>query len=115
MFAAEFAAGLLALRIWESRCGCTSLIRKPPPQVLRNRRRAKTLPRDVQCNGFFSPPRIIVSVSPTVGPEVLNALVLRIFLSRRVDRLYSLLADQGRRYQNFPAPRAERVAHPEGL
>src|SRR5689334_15256156 len=46
--------------------------------------------------------------------EVLNVLVLCSFLSRLVDRLYSLLADQGRRYQKFPAPRAERLAHPEG-
>src|SRR5580692_5891460 len=47
-------------------------------------------------------------------PEVLNALVLRILLSRGVDRLCSLLANQGRRYQNRPAPRARRLANPAG-
>ena len=31
-----------------------------------------------------------------------------------LDRLSSLLADQGRRYQNHPAPRAGRLAHPAG-
>src|SRR5260370_41925971 len=45
-------------------------------------------------------------------PEVLNALVLRIFLSRGLDFLFSLLADQSRQYQNHPAPRAGCLAHP---
>ena len=44
-------------------------------------------------------------------PEVLNALVLRIFLSCGLDFLFSLLADQSRRYQNRPAPRAGCLVH----
>src|ERR1039458_9347657 len=44
-------------------------------------------------------------------PEVLNALVLRIFLSRGLDFLFSLLADQSRQYQIHPAPRAGCLAH----
>src|ERR1700721_1587471 len=42
---------------------------------------------------------------------VLNALVLRIFLSRGLVFLSSLLADQSRQYQNPPAPRAGCLAH----
>src|ERR1035441_7418782 len=45
-------------------------------------------------------------------PEVLSALVLRIFLSCGLDFLSSLLADQGRQYQNHPAPRAGCLAAP---
>jgi protein-S-isoprenylcysteine O-methyltransferase Ste14 len=45
----------------------------------------------------------------------LNALVLRVFLSRGVDFLSSLLADQGHQYQNHPAPRAGCLAHPARL
>src|SRR5579863_8537364 len=44
--------------------------------------------------------------------EVLDALVLRVVLSRGLDRLSSLLADQGRQYQNHPASRAGCHAHP---
>jgi hypothetical protein len=48
-------------------------------------------------------------------PEVLNALVLRIFLSCGLDFLFSLLADQSRQYQNHPAARAGCLAHPARL
>src|SRR5882724_5803527 len=46
------------------------------------------------------------------SPEVLNALVLRIFLPRGLDRLCSLLADQSYGYQSHPASRARSLAHP---
>src|ERR1700691_5657538 len=48
-------------------------------------------------------------------PEVLNALALRIFLSRGLDFIFPLLADQSRQYQNPPAPRAGCLAHPARL
>src|ERR1700691_65771 len=48
-------------------------------------------------------------------PEVLNALVLRVFLSRGLDFLSSLLADQSRQDQIHPAPRAGCFAHPARL
>src|ERR1700691_2206387 len=48
-------------------------------------------------------------------PEVLNALVLRVLLSRGLDSILSLLADQSRQDQNHPAPRTGCLAHPARL
>src|ERR1700733_10702175 len=50
-----------------------------------------------------------VVVLGTGGP---HALVIRIFLSRGLDRLPSLLANQSHQYQNHSASRARSLAHP---
>src|ERR1700730_14731522 len=51
----------------------------------------------------------------SISSAVLNPLVLGIFLSRGLDFIFSLLADQSRQYQNHPAPRAGCLAHPARL
>src|SRR5580658_8018238 len=68
--------------------------------------------RNVACPGNFPSPTCVDTFSVA---EVLNALVLRIFLSRGLDSLFSLLADQSRQYQDHPAPRAGCLAHPARL
>src|SRR5271165_3697665 len=57
------------------------------------------------------PPAYVVFLAPG-GP---HALVIRIFLSRGLDRLPSLLANQSHQYQRHPAPRAGCLPHPARL
>src|SRR5580704_6899515 len=56
-----------------------------------------------------TPPARLRSFLAPGGP---HALVIRVFLSRGLDRLPSLPANQSHRYQNHSASRARSLAHP---
>src|SRR5579864_951013 len=70
------------------------------------------LVRNLDSERMGQPPSAYVVFLAPGGP---HALVLRIFLSRGVDRFCSLLADQSCGYQSYAASRARRLARPPRL